>query len=760
MQNEIRLRCLGDATPASWMVPVGVLMIGRLRAVDQFGFKQASGPGWRIEAKVENNLGLITIWSDSQQESASCPSYMSGMVQYGAIVSRYAPETGAPVSGLWAFSPSSLYAQSNNLPSGWQVGRYGQAVTTELSGAPNYTTAGTSPPAPWEVGGWTQCALLKPGLYSGRMRQVVQILLGSDTPVPYDYKFSRTHGVFRAKNGGRQEDWLVEISQANGVLAMQLPACRSKIPDGNTLGYVPTGVAFPTGDALEAGIVSGKVLVLMPPHGLAEVYEKTPFSPIFGWAFNYDGTKASCVVSALDDQYTRTFLYTLNISLSGASLALEQSGLVVCDKPNSMGYSTASFKVPQLVGGFAYQALSGPNYGTYAPQNCSAPLHVWYAMSGEMKVVRFESSVKVYGGRPADERRINGRPVGTPKPADSTWMSGDKNLGIEFIEYADSIGGETWEQVNQRVYVEGHKPPNDMSTPARYTYKALATSDYIQRLTLFGPTPFDSGVQIATIKLARLWTSTQNGYIRLGVTSVVIPSFEREAALSYSYQHWNTGSETNAHFTYDVVGKSNSYEGEGDWYKPGNLDPDGLPNTGKEECPNPATEDLWQVPAFPLNDEPYASGSIGAWVKGEFGGFSGNYGSSDLPASFSWRDGWPDRDSDTVLSPLLPLLYGSGWMYGKYSGVSKKVLHCASGAIDLELESGETYYFADAVRTADFLFTNIEGFPAYFLIQSWDGSLRYSPSKLTDRGFSKSDFGEYSPISEFRSELINFVGDA
>ena len=127
--------------------------------------------------------------------------------------------------------------------------------------------------------------------------------------------------------------------------------------------------------------------------------------------------------------------------------------------------------------------------------------------------------------------------------------------------------------------------------------------------------------------------------------------------------------------------------------------------------------------------------------------------------SFTWRDGWPARDSDAVMASFLPLSLLSS-SSKKFSGTSAKYLVCADGVIPLRLESGENYYDADAHRSWDYLFFHVEGWPVYPLIQSWDGKLRFSPSKLNETDFDNSKFGEYTPHANQREFSINFVGDA
>ena len=73
MQDEIRLYCSGTATPASKLVPYAIGMVNRLREVDSFGSKQASGENWWIDVKVNNGHATIRIFEDGEVTDEVCP---------------------------------------------------------------------------------------------------------------------------------------------------------------------------------------------------------------------------------------------------------------------------------------------------------------------------------------------------------------------------------------------------------------------------------------------------------------------------------------------------------------------------------------------------------------------------------------------------------------------------------------------------------------------------------------------------------------
>lgn len=167
----------------------------------------------------------------------------------------------------------------------------------------------------------------KAGMYSGAMKRVVAAVEGlgkiTDTSGQYltpetatrivrnQYATSstKTQGIYKA---GPKNHWLVEISAANGIIAMPLPLINStksasyieylrRIGDTGGLeiclefGGLPSGETFPTGTDLTTAITRGKVLRLKTAADLDGYYKavtgETHSSP-FSWAFNNSGNRA------------------------------------------------------------------------------------------------------------------------------------------------------------------------------------------------------------------------------------------------------------------------------------------------------------------------------------------------------------------------------------------------------------------------------------------------------------------------------------
>lgn len=759
MQDEIRLRCLGKATPASRLVPLAVQAVGQLRAVDQFGFKQIYGPNWSIEIKLTNGLAVVTIWTDEEGGETSCPPYMSGLTQYGVSISKTDPATGAKSEALWGFQPSSAYAAENKLSPGWQTGSYGRSPAPGFAGSPPYDPSlGTHIPGGWRADDWSQAALLKPGLYSGTMRNVVQVLLGSEAQVPYDFHFGRTHGVYVQGAGASRVDWLIEISADNGVMAMPMPSCDLSVPETSTLGYVPTGETFPTGDKLAKAIRSGAVRQLATPDVLAAVYAKSPFSTLFGWAFDYTGRRASVVVYTVAQYYT-TYLYTLTISgddsgPTSAALTLDTSGTVVSPGySSSTGYCSWAFKVPQALGGSSYPIDFAPTFGTYAPADVTAPLHVWYSKSGSRSVVWFRNGV-ISTGRPSDENR-RPRPPGNgpfdPAPVQH-WGKEPGNLGVTWVEYDESLTGPYSSQHAPAAYVNS-APPLSVSAQTRYTFLGLATGTQKEA--------FLRGYTECTVTergVLREYRSTQNNFTLTVNSAVIIPSFEREAALQNLVVTQGSDSETKSFNSYDAGAVSCVYFNH-DFDAKLPIRSDGMPLSGTFSAVG-ATGWSGQISvgSSPITNGYSALANFPIW--GSFGGFSGGFSASGLPGSFSPPGGFALGSPSNPYGSLEPFSDGRA-VYKKYSRSMVKTLFCEGGEIRLANLPGDEISEASIVPSLGDWFYFTGSF--YPLIQSHDGALRYSPPGLSggdQDDLSKSALGAYQPPSVGAELLLNFVGDA
>lgn len=141
-----------------------------------------------------------------------------------------------------------------------------------------------------------QYATLRPTMFSGRMVQAVQILMGRGIEVKYDFRWEKCHGITTGPDGTR---WLVEIS-ADGVRAMKFGLDSGSIKSKTDaikqsvimFGGVPNGKTFPTGEKLAEAVNRGEVRTLRAASRMTDFYGKRDYATTMGWSFNDDGTEA------------------------------------------------------------------------------------------------------------------------------------------------------------------------------------------------------------------------------------------------------------------------------------------------------------------------------------------------------------------------------------------------------------------------------------------------------------------------------------
>lgn len=245
-----------------------------------------------------------------------------------------------------------------------------------------------------------QTASVCPAMYTGAMIYAVQLAMGlKNNRVQYRHDFGCTHGVFM----DGKTPWLIEISEANGVMAKKLTgfkkakskgmdeAIKSKFP------MIPDGIAFPTGDKLTAAVEKGKVKILLPAGDLADFYSKDAFFGDCGWAFNKEGTQAVNTAWNWPDNFKRGYLYSISISgnssgPSNASITKVEDGILYCGNhigdlpnshlyfPNGDGCKLESFDATKA--GFS-------NVGPFpTDKSWSTPVYAFFSDSGLLNVYK------------------------------------------------------------------------------------------------------------------------------------------------------------------------------------------------------------------------------------------------------------------------------------------------------------------------------------------------------------------------------------
>lgn len=279
------------------------------------------------------------------------PDFYSGAVMGGTIPEPpvTTPPTPRALANFW---PTPACAALFELNTGLQT-------TPKLAVEPADEFAGDlGPPENYQGPTFSQYVKLKPTMYSGAMRWVVQLLMGfgrqakkslydrtkpdigtirdrkkatlqptayqkqvqkDGLQIRYDWRWHRTHGIARGADG---ELWLVEIGTTRGVLAMRLPMnetsqlteFRQKLEDMGDgaglyaldhLGGFPTGEGFPA-TAMDSWIRAGRVLQLATTDDMDAFYQHGTFSSVLGWAFNDSGTEAHNTCVSYDDDFFQT----------------------------------------------------------------------------------------------------------------------------------------------------------------------------------------------------------------------------------------------------------------------------------------------------------------------------------------------------------------------------------------------------------------------------------------------------------------------
>jgi hypothetical protein len=285
---------------------------------------------------------------------AQVPDFFSGVVIGGTIPG----ETPRPpeVLRMSSFWPTAACAELHDLAGGVQ--QSARLAVEPYSAFDELRNQSTISPVRY-----TQYVKLKPTMYSGLMRNVVQFLMGfgrqtvdsvydkakpriptstADQPptkyqkdvqtnglqIRFDWRWFRTHGITRATDGTL---WLVEIGNGRGVLAFRLPMnpvtkdprFREKLDrlgdDAGLyaldhLGGWPTGESMPT-SAVASWKRAGLVLELAPSADLTPFYSNGPYTSQLGWAFSPDGREAHNTCNGWDGDMQNSQHFAVSITI-------------------------------------------------------------------------------------------------------------------------------------------------------------------------------------------------------------------------------------------------------------------------------------------------------------------------------------------------------------------------------------------------------------------------------------------------------------
>lgn len=409
-----RITVTGDPQRGQAYLPLALALLRRtqerraLGQLAQLSAQQRFDDGAYAYVNLAGGINAVHIVVGPGEETlleevatpVAVPDFLSGAVQNGYIEDVPADPPRAAYKTLANFHPTLSCSQRFKLDFATQrIRRLAVEPADALAGS----LANPHENAPQVYSQYTR---LKPTMYSGTMRSLVQVLMGfgrstvrdgksvsvydlpakkgraarvqpvtaygakvlkSGLQITYDWRFTRTHGVTYAEDG---RAWLVEIGIANGVYAMPLPlhpdtttaAFRlrmEKAGDAEALavldlfGGFPTGESVPPSDELPAWIRAGRVVQMATHDDIAPFYANNAYSQEMGWAFNQRGDEAHNTAWRYgDDDVQRGVHYEIPLSIgasddsvpSGDTFALQQAFKGLSD----VGRAAAIWKLARL----------------------------------------------------------------------------------------------------------------------------------------------------------------------------------------------------------------------------------------------------------------------------------------------------------------------------------------------------------------------------------------------------------------------------
>ena len=448
------IRLEGDEKRALALIPEGKLLLSKVQAFT----KRAEIPTYSMSRRVSDDEYIYVLVAGGQSiiqisagvkypglvheepevpESPVFPDFLSGLVFNGIMDTR--EETKADGSKIsykvirqWAPTPNC--AKIQDISTGRQPSR-------RLAVRPHNTMSD------WNNGSGTieysQNVVPRTSEWSGTMKKVVQIVFGlgrinknklrdpnepnrstqymkdvdqNGVQVQYDYKFMRTHGIYK---GPDNTLWLVEISSNKGVIAMPLPIFPGSDEPGfalraqqrgdtamekalDELGCLPTGEGFPTGKTFQKKLAKGDILQLLPPADLQEFYRLSAYSSVCGWAFNERGNEAHNVGYTWPegDVFQVGYWYQISINIgavnknrepgqpiaSGSANLKKQSEGYLYSPPVRKSFIPVKYYEPLLPGLLSHSAKpTGPSPFVV---NCNTVVFVAF-MNGDLKIARY-----------------------------------------------------------------------------------------------------------------------------------------------------------------------------------------------------------------------------------------------------------------------------------------------------------------------------------------------------------------------------------
>lgn len=419
----------------------------RKHEITQFAIEDGHlNDGTRYRITSAHGIDRILAWPMPFNPEDYCPNFLSGIAYKGWIAER--TEGSENIQKMLSFYPA-LAGRPEDTTREWTDLDYFTLPPDVLIMPTREPPLLRLPPAPWDTYSpfASQLAHIKPGLYSGTMRSVVQYMLGTGQQVEFGYLYVFTHGIMKIHDdeNGYDVPWVIEISRERGVLASRLFLCKRTDNRYNTLGYTPKGSFLPETDdeKLAEYIEKGYVIQLLSADDLKPAMDRVPFFNECGWAFSYTGNEAqnTCYDAPADSIYLRSYRFKITIEDDGekptsAAITLEDEGWMI--GWNAVIYSPSQFRVPSYALGGCVTVDMTPDWGQFIQEYDSiCPLYVYYK-GDEEQIVKWWNEIGI--PRPLDEDYPD---------YDTFDFSNPDHYGVEYMLYSESYApgkrGKMWQ---------------------------------------------------------------------------------------------------------------------------------------------------------------------------------------------------------------------------------------------------------------------------------------------------------------------------
>ena len=599
------IRLEGDEKRALALIPEGKLLLSKAQAFT----KRAEIPTYSMSRRVSDDEYIYVLVAGDQNiiqisagvkypglvheepevpESPVFPDFLSGLVFNGIMDTR--EETKADGSKV-SYKVIRQWAPTPNCAKIQDIGT-GRQPSRRLAVRPHNTMSDWN--NKFGTIEYSQNVVPRTSEWSGTMKKVVQIVFGlgrinknklrdpnepnkstqymkdvdqNGVQVQYDYKFMRTHGIYK---GPDNTLWLVEISSSKGVIAMPLPIFPGSDEPGfalranargdrameralEELGCLPTGEAFPAGKTYQKKLAKGDIIQLLGPNDLQDFYRLSGYSSICGWAFNEKGNEAHNVGYYWPDGdvFQKGYWYQISIDIGAvnkkrkpgqpvatgsANLKLQSDGYLY-SPPVKKSFIPVKYYEPLLPGLLSHSAKpTGPSRRVV---NCDTVVFVAF-MNGDLKTARYfkpgqaESHGETKDDRWGEKCLLEGS---------WSWKTTTGSRSLPAMPYTNDI--------DPRAILEEHVLEGTL-TSNTLGFDPPQFSDFIE------------SPETCFVRRNKVWKQVTISEERGGEARgacFVVPGYSREAYYYFEGHYYNGGHKGSTAVDYAYVMDPNTYYG-------------------------------------------------------------------------------------------------------------------------------------------------------------------------------------------------------